>query len=254
MTLFDALVHGDGRHARRRAEGFLRAAEADVDALAVDIERNSAETGDGVDHQQSAKFIGNFAVGIEALQDARGSLAMREADKFDFPALARAQDILRIDGAAVRNFDADHLGRQALGNEGHALGKSSVGANDALVIRFEHVRNGRFDTARTRCGERESDAVAGLKNAAQQGLDIVHHLGEPRVHVADDGRSHGAVDAGIDAGGPRRQEYPLRRQQAHRSVLVPRDSYKRYSPCRMIFPHFADRRDDDAALEGGNPF
>ena len=74
---FDARVHGDGRHSRRRADRFLRTAEADVDALAVDIQRNAAERGHGVDDEQRAEFIGNFAVIVDALHDAGGSLAVR---------------------------------------------------------------------------------------------------------------------------------------------------------------------------------
>src|SRR5271154_430029 len=37
---------GNGRHARRRTDGFLRAAEADVHALVVDMERDGGEGGD----------------------------------------------------------------------------------------------------------------------------------------------------------------------------------------------------------------
>ena len=210
--LFHARIHGDRRHARRRADRFLRTAEADVNALLVHIQRNSRQRRDRVDDQQRAQFIGDFAVVLDSLHDAGRSFSVRQADEFDLLALARAQDILRIDRAAVGRLDANHFRRNALGDDRHALGKCAVDADDALIARFERVHHRRFDAAGARCRNRKRDAILRLKDAAQQLLHVAHHLREPRVHVAHDRRGHRAIHARIHARGTRRQHQSLGRQ------------------------------------------
>src|SRR5713101_5349970 len=114
------------RHARRGADGLLRAAKADVNALAVHVERDAGKRGDGVHNKKRAELVGNFPEIVEAVHDARGGFAMSKADNLDLPALAGASNIFRVHGAAVGGFDARNLRRSALCNGGHALGEDAI--------------------------------------------------------------------------------------------------------------------------------
>ena len=69
ITSSIARIHRDRRHSRRRADRFLRAAEANIDALAVNIERDAGQRCHGVHDQQRAQLIGHFAKIVEALHD-----------------------------------------------------------------------------------------------------------------------------------------------------------------------------------------
>ena len=105
-NIFHARAHGDRRHSGRGAEGLLGSAEADVYSLSVNIQGNAGEGGDGIDDEQCAEFVGYFAIVLDALNDAGGGFAVGEADKFDFPALASAKNVRRIDGATVGRLHA----------------------------------------------------------------------------------------------------------------------------------------------------
>src|SRR3984957_12588038 len=118
---FDAGIDGDGRHSRRRAERFLRAAETNVDFLFFNVGRKAGQSSDGIDDEKGAEFVGDFAVVIRILDHAAGGFAVSEADEFNFFALARAADVFGIDGSAVGRFDANHFrGGGAVGDHRHA--------------------------------------------------------------------------------------------------------------------------------------
>src|SRR5271156_6687625 len=206
---FDAGVHGDGRHSRRRAQRFLRSAETNVDILLFDVERHAGQGGDSVDDEESTEFVGDFAVVVEILDHAAGGFAMGEADEFDFFAFAGAADVFGIDGAAVGRFDANHFGaRGAIGNHRHAFGKPAVGADDAFVAGFENIHNRGFDAAGAGRGNGIGDAILGLEDAAEHDLHVAHHSGEPGIHVADERSGQGAVDARVHVGGAGGQHQP----------------------------------------------
>ena len=70
QQLFDAPVDGNGRHSWRRADGFLRAAEADINALAIDFHRQADERCHAIRNQQSPEFVRNFAERSDRGQNA----------------------------------------------------------------------------------------------------------------------------------------------------------------------------------------
>ena len=192
-------------------KSLLGSTEADVYSLSLNIQGNAGEGGDGIDDKQCAEFVGYFAIVLDPLNDAGGGFAVREADKFDFPALAGAKNVRRIDGATVGRLHACHLGGYALGDDGHALGKRAVHAHDALVACFQRVHDSGFDPSGARSGNRKGDAIPAAKDLAQKHLNIVHHACEPRVHMADKRRSHRAVHARIHTGGAGRKHQSLGR-------------------------------------------
>src|ERR1700691_2462149 len=165
---FDAGVYGDGRHSRRCAESFLRTTEADINFFAVNVQRHSGESRNGVHNEQSAELVSHFAEVGDALDYAAGRFAMRETDEFDVFPSAGAADIFRVHGAAVERLDANHFHlRAAFGDHGHAFGKPTVAADDALVAFFQGIQYGCFDSAGTGGRNREGDAILRLENAPQ---------------------------------------------------------------------------------------
>src|SRR5256885_2930929 len=54
-NFFGTRADGDGRHAWRRAEGFLRAAEDYVEAFFVNVHGHGGEGGDGVHDEERAE-------------------------------------------------------------------------------------------------------------------------------------------------------------------------------------------------------
>ena len=66
----------------------LRAAETDVDPLAIHVQRHAGQRGHGVHDQQRPEFVGHLAEWIDLCHHAGRSFAMREADKLDFAALS----------------------------------------------------------------------------------------------------------------------------------------------------------------------
>src|ERR1700723_806777 len=199
---FHPRVHGDGRHSRRTAKRFLRAAETNIDFLLVDVERNTSQSCDRVNDQQGAEFVGYFAVIIQILHHAAGGFAVSEADEFNFFALARAADVFGIDGSAVGRFDANHFrAGGAFRDHRHAFGEPAIGADDTFVAGLEDVHDRGFDAARAGRGNGIGDAVLSLEDAAQHDLHVAHHFGEPRIHVADQRSGQGAVHARVHVGG-----------------------------------------------------
>ena len=58
----------------------MRAAEANVNALLIHAERNTRQGGYGVNDQQRAELVSDFAVVIQILHYAGGSFSMGEAE------------------------------------------------------------------------------------------------------------------------------------------------------------------------------
>src|SRR5690348_2113284 len=200
-----ARVDGDGGHARRGADGFLRAAEADVDARGVNVDGHAAESGDRVHDEEGAELVGNFAHGIEVGDDRGGAFAVRETEKFDFFTFADAADIFRVDGLAVWSFDAMDFRGRAFGDDGHALAEDAVDADDGFVARFKRIEYSGFDAGGAGGGDGKGEAILSLENLAEEDLDVAHHFEEPGVEMADERRGHGAIDAGVHVGRTRSQ-------------------------------------------------
>src|SRR5882672_12084461 len=71
-NFFCTRADGDGRHAWRRAERFLRAAEDDVETLLVHVHGNGGERGDSVHDEESVEFVANFTEAVKIGDDAGG--------------------------------------------------------------------------------------------------------------------------------------------------------------------------------------
>ncbi len=126
---------------------------------------------------------------------------MGKADEFDFAALARAADIVRIHSGAVGRFEAVDFRGSSFGDHRHAFGKESVDADDGFVAGFEGIEYSRLDAAGAGGGNGIGHAVVGLEDEPQHGLDVVHHVLEPGVQVAHHGSGHHARHARVHAGG-----------------------------------------------------
>ena len=106
-NLFGGGTDGDRRHSRRRADGFLRTAETNVDAFAVHVQRHGCQRRHGVHHEERANFVGELSIRFDSSDDACRSFSMRQTDNFDLLALGGPAHVFRINGLAVRGFDLD---------------------------------------------------------------------------------------------------------------------------------------------------
>src|SRR5256885_5633147 len=140
-------AHGVWRHAWRRAEGFLRAAEDYVEAFFVHVHRNGSERGDGVDDEERAEFVGDFAEAVEIGDNAGGCFTVGEADDFDFLAGSGAAHVIGINGAAEGRFDFGDVRLRARSDFKHAFGEVAVDADDGFVARLERIDDGGLDPA-----------------------------------------------------------------------------------------------------------
>src|SRR6267378_4392555 len=98
-------AHGNRRHSRRRTDGLLRTAEANVNPLLVHIERYRGERRDGVYNKQCAQIVRDLAVSVDAGDNAGRGLPVREADDLDLFALASAAHIFGIHWLPVWRFN-----------------------------------------------------------------------------------------------------------------------------------------------------
>src|SRR5579871_607576 len=199
-NFFRARADRDGRHSRRRAESFLRAAENDVEALFVHVHRLGGKRSDRVHDEERAELVGDFAEPIEICDDAGGSFTVREANDFDFFAGSGAANVFRIDRTAERRFDFRDVRLRARSDFKHSVGKVAVDTNDGFVAGLERIYDRGFNPAGAGSGHRHGDAILRLENLAQERLRFVHAGLEERVEVANERRRQGSVDAGIDRG------------------------------------------------------
>ncbi len=184
---FGAGADGDGRHSRRSADGFLRSAEADVDALIVRrataqqparrrCPRSSSAPSSSATFRKSASLV-------KTPDDV--SPCARPMILIFLPLPARRTS----SGSTVlpiRSFDFGDFRGGALSNLVHAVGKKPVDGDDALIAFFQSVEDGGFDAAGTGRGKRHGQAIFGLKNLPQQKLGFIHAGFEPRIEVADE--------------------------------------------------------------------
>ena len=161
--LLGGWAHRDRRHSRWRANRLLRSAEANINALPVDMERHGRKGRHGIHDQQGTQFVRHLSVGVDAGDHAGRSLPMREAYDLDLFALARPAYIFRIHRLPVGRLHLYDFRRRPRGNLVHALGKNAVDRHDAFIAFFQRVQHRRLNPARTRSGERHGDPVFRLK-------------------------------------------------------------------------------------------
>src|ERR1035438_5346298 len=83
----------------------------------------------------------------------------------------------------------------------------------AVPVQHRHLRHRhrRFHARGAGAGDGDVELVLGGKSVAEQGADLVDHLEEERVEMADHRLPHGLVDAGRDHAGSGSEEKALRR-------------------------------------------
>src|ERR1700685_1395423 len=103
QQFLNAWAHRDGRHSRRRANGLLRAAETDIDALPIHVKRDSGQRRHAVHNEKRSEFIRDLAEGINLGHDACGCLPVRQSYKFDLASLTSTAHILRVNSPSKRS-------------------------------------------------------------------------------------------------------------------------------------------------------
>ena len=94
-------------------------------------------------------------------------------------------DFLWIDRLAPGVFDDHGCAAEALHVLDHAAAEDPVTADDDLVARLDEIDEASLHADRTRSGNGEGQRVLGLEGIAEENLDLLHHLDESRIEVAD---------------------------------------------------------------------
>ncbi len=127
--------------------------------------------------------------------------------------LQRILDLVRIDRFAPPVLDHHRNAAAADDVLEHAAAEHAVDAHDHLVSRRDQVDEAVLHPDRARARDREGKRVLGLVDVAQQRLQLLHHLDEDRVEVADRRLAHGGEHARVNLGRPRAHQRALRRME-----------------------------------------
>ncbi len=150
--------------------------------------------------------------------------------------LARSAHVFGIDRLAVRRFDFGDFCRRVRRNHRHAVGKYAIDADDGFVASLQCVHYRRFNSSGAGSGERHGNAIFRLKNLPQQHLRIVHAALEPRVHVADQGRSQRAVHARVHRRRTRSKHKPIGRSKFPDRLSIDALRHENVPLCAAVSP------------------
>ena len=95
--------------------------------------------------------------------------------------------LVDIDSGTPFVFNHDGLSPTAFNVFLHAATKYTILADNDLVAWLQQIHKDSFHAGRTRCRNRESKLVLGLKGELQKAFNLVHHSDECRVQMADGG-------------------------------------------------------------------
>jgi len=213
-TLHHGLGERHRREARRAGKALLARRIDRVDFPLVDLDGRSAERGDGVDDHQRAVLVRNLGKQLGVGLRAGGGLRVHEADDLGvLVLLQRVFELLRVDRVAPLVLDQDRRAAAAHRVFQHAAAEHAVLAHDHLVARGDHVHEAEFHPDRARARQREGERVLRLIDIAQQGLELLHHLDEHRIEIADRRLAHGGQHARVDLGRAGAHQRALRRME-----------------------------------------
>ena len=140
--------------------------------------------------------LGNF---LDRLMYPGRGLRMNDRDQLRFlRRLERRRDLRRLDDPAPCRLDLVNLGALALRHFRQPRSERAVDADHDFVAVFDQIRHHGFHPRGTSAGDRERDFVLGAEDEAKQSLDVVHHLHEVRIEMADHRRRHRLHHARMD--------------------------------------------------------
>ena len=113
----------------------------------------------------------------------------------------------RVRRLAPRAVNHVSVGAAAFCNVRQSVTKEAIAANDHGVAPFQDVGAGCFHGAGAGAGQGQGHEVGGVVDLAEHVANLVHHLEEFRVQVADHGQGHGLQDPRMDAAGARPQQH-----------------------------------------------
>ena len=205
-------VHGarpeaDGSQARRRAQAFLAGAVANIDVPVIHAHFVTAQGRYGVHHHQRAVAVGQVNHLLERGEHAGGGLGVDYTHGLDVGVLVQLLGQGgRVRGLAPRAVNHVSVGAAAFCNVRQPVPKEAVTANDHGVAPFQDVGAGCFHGAGAGGGQGQGHEVGGVVDLTQHVPNLVHHLEEFRVQVADHGQGHGLEHPRVDAAGARSQQ------------------------------------------------
>ncbi len=103
--LHGARTERDRRQARRTTQAFLRATVDRIDFPFVEIQRNAAQRGDGIDHQQRIELVAQFAEFFDGLPGAGRGLRLDDGQHLGSNLRQNFADALQIEYLAPGTFE-----------------------------------------------------------------------------------------------------------------------------------------------------
>ena len=206
-----AVAERHGREARGAGQALLAGRIHRVHVPLVDQHGRAGQRGDRVHDGECVVAVGDLDQRLGVGLHARGGFGVHKRDDARVGVgLERILELLRVDLLAPGILDDDGNAAGALHVLDHATAEHAVAAHDDLVARGDHVHEAVLHPDRARAGHRKGERVLGLERIAQQALELLHHVDEDRVEIADRRQAHRCHDARVDLGWSRAQERALR--------------------------------------------
>ena len=202
------------RQPRRRADAFLRAAVAGVDLPSVDLQRHASERGHRVDHHQRAVRVRQLRDFLDRLMNSGRSLGVHDRHQLGpLRRLQRPLDPLGFDDSAPLGLDLMNFRAEPRRDFDQPGAERAVDADHHFVALLDQVRHHRLHPGRAGARDRESDLVGGAENQPQHLLDVLHHLDEVGIEMADHRRQHRLHHARMNVRGAGSEQHAGRRLQ-----------------------------------------
>ena len=202
------------RQPRRRTDSFLRAAVAGVNLPAVDLQRHASERRHSVGHHQRAVRVRHLRDFLDRLMNSGRSLGVHDRHQLGhLGRLQRLLDPLGFDDSAPLGVHLMDFRAEPRRDFDHPGAEHAGGADHHFIARLDQVRHHGLHPGRAGARDRESDLVGGAENQPQHLLDVVHHLDEVGIEMADHRRQHRLHHARMNVRGAGSEQHAGRRLQ-----------------------------------------
>jgi hypothetical protein len=194
-----ARTEGYWRESGRAAQAFLRAAVNGVDAPLVESHWATAQRSDGVEEHERPGVADELRNLFHRRERTGAGFGVDNGDELRLRhLLQRVGHLLRFDDAAPRRLDLRHFRAATLGHVAHARAEHAVDANDDLVPGFDEVHETELHPRAAGAAHGKRHFVLREENLAEHDFDLVHHLHEDRIEMAEERRGHGLEDGRRD--------------------------------------------------------
>jgi hypothetical protein len=184
----------------------LRTTVGDVDASAVELNRNAAERSNTVTDHERSHVMGGGTDCIAGLQSSRRRFSMDKTDHSGLFTPDEVPGLLVGVSFAPAFFKAHYVCAMTLSHFSKAVGEVSIGKDRDFRSGFDKVRNRGLHARAARAGDDQRGRFLRTVHRLKQLLHLLHHLNKIRIEMADNRLRQCLVDTGIDLGGAGAEE------------------------------------------------